>query len=306
MTPSPPPLGLRSSKEQANARAAAQLNMEDQRSRHALSARRRNSDGSERDLASANNRRKVTGSADQRPATSPASTTNLARAARTHKFRVSAFFSPTCCLQRNSIRGGCTGPWCSISPQSRNKGGVDHQLRSSMEGQTFCDHLQSSLIHHVRCNQVQVPDKNICRHSGTCFPANSGNGTLQGKSSSPKHSCSAACCAVVAKRIEKMATPAGARDRRQKQTKALEKQHTKEICINTCGIVSTVQQPTPLPKLDRFETSRELAPERPEKARLSLDGGGVQPEKLPHVASLAALCQAPSPLHYGLESVHIG
>ena len=31
MTPSPPPLGLRSSKEQANARAAAQLNMEDQR-----------------------------------------------------------------------------------------------------------------------------------------------------------------------------------------------------------------------------------------------------------------------------------
>ena len=62
----------------------------------------------------------------------------------------------------------------------------------------------------------------------------------------------------------------------------------------------TVQQPMPLPKLDRFETSRKLAPERPEKARLSLDGGGVQHEKLPHVASLAALCQAPSPLHHGL------
>ena len=28
---------------------------------------------------------------------------------------------------------------------------------------------------------------------------------------------------------------------------------------------STVQQPTPLPKLDRFETSRGLAPERPER-----------------------------------------
>ena len=68
---------------------------------------------------------------------------------------------------------------------------------------------------------------------------------------------------------------------------------------------STVQQPTPLPKLDRFETSRELAPVRPEKARLSLDGGGVQHEKLPHVASLAALCQAPSPLHDGLEGVHL-
>ena len=236
MTPSPPPLGLRSSKEQANARAAAQLNMEDQRSRHALSARRRNNDGSERDLAC------------QQPEESHSfcrpTSCDLARqhhqlstGARTHKFRVSAFFSPTCCLQRNSIGGGCTGPWCSISPQSRNKGGVDHQLRSSMEGQTFCDHLQSSLIHHVRCNQVQVPDKNICRHSGTCFPANSGNSTLQGKSSSPKHSCSAACSAVVAKRIEKMATPAGARDRRQRQTKASEKQHTKEICINTCGRV---------------------------------------------------------------------
>ena len=80
MTPSPPPLGLPPSKEQANARAAAQLHMEDQRSRHALSARRRNCDGSERGLASANNLMKVTVSADQRPATSPTNTTNLARA----------------------------------------------------------------------------------------------------------------------------------------------------------------------------------------------------------------------------------
>ena len=42
--------------------------MEDQRSRHALSARRRSSGGSERDLASANNLMKITVSADQCPA----------------------------------------------------------------------------------------------------------------------------------------------------------------------------------------------------------------------------------------------
>ena len=154
--------------------------------------------------------------------------------------------------------------------------------------------------------KVHVPDRNIGRHSGTCYPANSGNGTLQGKTSSPKHSCSAACCVVVAKRVEKMATPARCERQEAKANEGVgEAAHGRgpHQCLSIC---STVQRPMPLPKLDLFETSREVAPERPEKARLSLDGGGVQHEKLPHVANLARLCQAPSPRHHGLEGVHLG
>ena len=152
----------------------------------------------------------------------------LSAGARTPKFRVNAFFAPTSCLQplgrgAPSLRKAetrvvsitnCAPPW---------RGRPSATTSSRRSSITFGAIKSRSL-------------KNICRHSGACFPANSGNGTLQGKTSSPKHSCSAACCAVVAKRIE-MATLAGARDRIQRQTKASEKQHTKEVCINVCGIV---------------------------------------------------------------------
>ena len=74
--PSAPPGTRKSTKEQANARAAAQESKDHHRSLHACSTRLRNNGGSERALNRARDRMKVRVSSDQRPPTSPANTTN--------------------------------------------------------------------------------------------------------------------------------------------------------------------------------------------------------------------------------------
>ena len=76
--PSPPPFDLCSNSDAANARAAVQASIVDHRSRQACSALFRNTGLSERARAAARRRRKVEVSADQRPPTSPARTTNFA------------------------------------------------------------------------------------------------------------------------------------------------------------------------------------------------------------------------------------
>ena len=202
----------------------------------------------------------VTISADQRPATSPARHHQLSTGAKTHKFRVSAFFTPTCCLQRNSW----WLHWAVV-------------LHLSTFGAVKSRSLTQTLVDTLAPASLQIRATALSK----------------AKPRRPNTPVSAACCAVVAKRIEKMATPASARDRRQKQTKASEKQHTKEICINACGIVRRCSSQRCSRSWTALGTSRELAPERPEKAILSIDGGGVPHEKSstsPHCARLHFHC----------------
>ena len=96
------------------------------------------------------------------------------------------------------------------------------------------------------------PGPCICRHSGTCFPTNSGNGTLQGKSSSPKHSC---CMLRGGGQKNRENGHTGSERQEAKANEGVgEATHERDLHQYVWNN-STVQQPAPLPKLDRFETS---------------------------------------------------
>ena len=77
--PSAPPGTRRSTKEQTNARAAAQESKDHHKSLQVCSTRLRNNGGSERALNCAKDLMNVRVSSDHRPPTSPANTTNRHR-----------------------------------------------------------------------------------------------------------------------------------------------------------------------------------------------------------------------------------
>ena len=79
----------------------------------------------ERALAFARRRTNVLFSADHRPPTSPANTTN--RALARHKLRRSAFF-PSACCQRCTIHMGGTWTGRSVAVQWRIEGGIHRKL----------------------------------------------------------------------------------------------------------------------------------------------------------------------------------
>ena len=68
--------------------------------------------------------------------------------------------------------------------------------------------------------QVHVSHKHVRHDSAPCFPADSGGRTLQSEAPPSQSPCPRTCCAVRAKRIEWLATPADALGQRKREMEA--------------------------------------------------------------------------------------
>ena len=89
---------------------------------------------------------------------------------------------------------------------------------SMEEWETVCDHFDATLVNLVRETNVKVPHEDI-RDATTRLTAHSDRCTFQGEASAPQHSHNCARCTVVAKDVERTATPACARSGSHKRRK---------------------------------------------------------------------------------------
>ena len=155
--------------------------------------------------------------------------------------------------------------------------------------------LCADVLTDLRSNQVHVHDKNI----SNCFPTNSGNGTLQGKTLSPNHSSSAPCCVVVANRIED-----GHTDRCERQeAKANEGVGEAAHGINACGTVRRCNSQCRSGSWTALKPRENLL-RSVQKRQDCLSTVAAFNTSL--MLPTSPRCHAPPPPLHGLEGVHLG
>ena len=147
-------------------------------------------------------------SSDHLPPTSAAKTTSLARPC------VPESSGYVLSLQRR-LQSSSLAMWDSISVQGRDQSCVNGQL-SPVNGQPLCDHFKATTVNTT--HQVQVPHENIGGDTSSNLTADACRSRLQREAASSKHPRSRARCAVVAKDVERTATPAGTRRKRERKT----------------------------------------------------------------------------------------
>ena len=101
---------------------------------------------------------------------------------------------------------------CAISFQWRDHCRVHGQLGSMEHRKPIGDDFQTTTVHAFLRHQVKVPHHDVGGDTGTCLAANTCCSAFHRESSAAQHSCSFACCAVVAKRVQEEATPTDARE----------------------------------------------------------------------------------------------
>ena len=178
VSPSEPCAQRRPKSDVATAFAAAQDNIVPQHIRHACSARFCKIAVSWRALALANCDTNDLVSSDQRPPTSIASTTSLARE-RGRPIRgmcVLCVSSQTATPPRQHPQQPMWGP---IAVESANEGRVHSQLTTPKQWKAVNNDLQSTAVRQVRRSQVHVPNQHICCHTSTSFAAHACCRTLQ-------------------------------------------------------------------------------------------------------------------------------
>ena len=139
-------------------------------------------------------------SAENLPPTSAARTTRRARALSP----LSSGYLLSFCL-RAAVTPRSGSPF---SCEGANQCGVHCDLRAPKEGKAINHNLQSSSVKRVEHTNVHVPDKDIGSHSTSTFSADAGCGVLQWKSPGPQNTSHRTSRPVVAKAVEKTATPA--------------------------------------------------------------------------------------------------
>ena len=92
----------------------------------------------------------------------------------------------------------------------RHQCGVHRKLCSTTQWQTFGHDFQPPRVLNIGCQQIQVTNEDIRRDWRPCLAADPSSHALQSRTPPSQHSSSTARCAVVAKRVEETAIPAGA------------------------------------------------------------------------------------------------
>ena len=88
---------------------------------------------------------------------------------------------PASCLDQNcTIKRRYPTVGCTVRVQRTHKSGIHGQLCTCKQRQTVCDHLEPSVVHHVK-----VPHKQISGDSATDLSADLRSCALKGKTPSP-------------------------------------------------------------------------------------------------------------------------
>ena len=91
--------------------------------------------------------------------------------------------------------------------------------------------LQSAVVNPLWCPQIQVADHNGRPYAGTCLPAHARSCALEWEPPSPKDPCHCASCAVVAKAVERTATPAVANGQEEGKVDPSEHLHAERLGV---------------------------------------------------------------------------
>ena len=114
---------------------------------------------------------------------------------------------------------------CAISFQWRDHCRVHGQLGSMEHRKPIGDDFQTTTVHALLRHQVKVPHHDVGGDTGTCLAANTCCSAFHREGSAAQHSCSSACCAVVAKRVQEEATPTDARGGRKGLPETTQQEH---------------------------------------------------------------------------------